>query len=86
MREVKLKLSPQAFNMIWRGLHAHKDNLSNIIEDEDQESDAYIAAANDMVYLNSVIDYVAKKGKKAESWENAFELSMETIDLADLVK
>lgn len=85
MRDAKLKLSSQAFNMVWRGLHAHRDNLHEIIEREDEDNDAYIAAANDLVYLNSVIKYVDKKGKKAELWENAFELSMETINLADLI-
>ena len=85
MRNAKLKLSSQSFNVIWRGLHAHKDNLETIIDVEDDESDTYIAAANDLIHLNSVIEYVARKGKKAELWENAFELSMDTMDLRDLL-
>jgi len=85
MRDVKLKLSSQAFNMVWRGLHAHKHNLELVIDTEDDESDAYIAAANDLTYLNGVIEYIERKGKKAELWQNAFELSMDTIDLKDLL-
>jgi len=87
MREIKLDVNEQNFNLIWRGLAAREKELMALIEKHKDDEDDEIApcANNDLIYLRLYQDTLKELAKTAVFANSVFSLSDELIDLRDLL-
>lgn len=51
MNELDLTLDSNSFNLIWKSLHAHENNLLKIVEEFGEDSDEGADALNDLAFL-----------------------------------
>lgn len=88
MREVKLDVNEQNFNLIWRGLAAREKELMALIEkrkDDDEDDEIAPCANNDLIYLRLYQNTLKESAKTAVFADSVFSLSDELIDLKDLI-
>ncbi|WP_221793708.1 hypothetical protein [Oceanobacter mangrovi] len=78
MRELQLNFDSAAFNMLWRSLAAREKELLSIVENNDEESDEAIDAANDIIALR-LFQIEVKSQAEGIFSDNVFSLSNEYL-------
>ncbi len=64
MNELDIKLDSNSFNLLWKALHAHENNLLKIVDEFGEDSDEGADALNDLAFLRLYKDGIKKKAEK----------------------
>ena len=51
MQELDITIDSNGFNLIWKSLHAHENNLLAVVEEHGEDSDEGADALNDLAFL-----------------------------------
>lgn len=64
MSELDITLDSNSFNLVWKSLHAHENNLSKIVEEYGEDSDEGADALNDLAFLRLYKISIKEKAEK----------------------
>ena len=64
MSQIDIKLDTNSFNLLWKSLHAHENNLLKTVESFGEDSDEGADALNDLAFLRLYKDALKEKAQK----------------------